>query len=253
MDAPQVFVDLDGKVETQYVYSDRAAEMAVQIVGIRSVYRRQGETLEDLDAEAVARCILSDLGLEFEYPLYYAAEGSVDYANAQKQSAFIRDTDKLFIARPKVKGYPLAAGGRFMHNGTIYTCGFIAVVLDERNNLVYLNLYNVIEESKDAGKETPCISWQTALEHFLREKTDFSFETFQARRTSSIESGRMTVESISPAMLYTDKTGAITPVWEIEGRIEFDQILPDGTKNHACIYRSYFVNALTGEYLCIDP
>lgn len=40
---PQVFVDQDGKVTTQYVYSDRATQMVFQIVGIRPPYRRQEE------------------------------------------------------------------------------------------------------------------------------------------------------------------------------------------------------------------
>lgn len=253
LDEAQVFVDVDGKIETQYVYSDRATEMANQIVGIRSVYRRRDETIENLDKEATARCILNDLGIEVEYPLYYVAKGDIDYANVQKDSAFIRDTDTIFIARQLIEGYPLATTRRFMHNGVVYTGGFVAVILDDRNNLVYLDLHSIIQGPKNKGEGITCISWQAALEHFLRQKSDFSFETFDERRTSFIESGRMTAYSISPAMIYAEETGEITPIWEIEGKIEFEQVFPDGKRNPICKMHQYHVNAWTGEYLCYDP
>lgn len=254
LEEAQIFVDLDGRVTSQYVYSDRATEMPFQIVGIDPPYRRQDEVLEDLDKEAIARCVLSDLGIEVEYPLYYVAAGSVDYSNEREERAFIRDTDTVFIARRMIEGYPLVTGDpAFMHDGTVYTGGHIAIVLDERNNLAYLNIWNITNGVKREGKGIPCISWQAALKQFLRCKRDFQFETFDERRVSSVSPGRMTITDASPALIYAEKTGMITPVWQIDGTLEFEQVMPDGTINPIRRMLQYYIDAWTGEYLCADP
>jgi len=250
---PQIFTDTDSKVGTQYVYSDRAVEMIFQIIGINSTYRRQEDIQDDIDKEAIVRCILSDLGIDIEYPFYYIAKGSVDYANIEEGMTPIRNTDTLFIARQMIMDYPMAASRRFMHNQSVYTGGFIAIVLDNRNNLVYLDLHNIINVSRDKKNGISCVSWQTALKSFLDQKKDLSFETFDERRISSITPKSMTIYSMAPAMLFDDENGKITPIWEIEGKIEFDQILSDGTCRPITKMRQYHVNAWTGEYLCFDP
>ena len=249
---PQVFVDKDSEVKTQYVYSDRATQIVYQIVGIKSPYRRQGDS-DNIDQDTIVRNILIDLGIEVEYPLYYIAEGSIDYSNVDEENAFIRDTDMLFIARQIVEGYPMVTSERFAHNKSIYTGGYVAIVLDEKDNLAFMDLHGVIDVSKSNKGGMLCITWETALKSFLNQKKDFSFETFYERRMSKVEPGSLTIYSIAPAVLYIQKTGEIIPIWEIESKIEFVEVLLDGTCQHISRKCKYHVNAWTGEYLCYDP
>lgn len=250
---PQTFIDIDGNFETQYIYSLRDTELYAQIVGIRSLYRKQDLIYEDDELKNTAYSILKELEVSIEKPIYYVAKGNIDYGTRNSNETFIYDDDTVIIARQLIENYPLAATQRFMHNGTVYTGGFVALVFNKNKSLVFLDLHGIIRESENRKKSMPCISWEKALKNFLHEKKDFSLETFDEQRLFTIAPKSVNIISIMPSMIYAEKSGEITPVWEIDAEIEFDQIMHDKQLKNMVKNKHYYINAWTGEYLCFDP